>query len=99
VKHWRDQKLRDIILDGGKVDNKDQLHAVLKEALQLPDYYGNNLDALWDCLTGWVEMPLMIRWLHFQESEEKLGEYSQLLLQLFRDAEEEIEGFHLQLES
>ena len=91
--------MRDIILDGGKVDNKDQLHAVLKEALQLPDYYGNNLDALWDCLTGWVEMPLMIRWLHFQESEEKLGEYSQLLLQLFRDAEEEIEGFHLQLES
>lgn len=98
MKHWRDQKLRDIILDGGKVDNKDQLHAVLKETLQLPDYYGNNLDALWDCLTGWVEMPLMIRWLHFQESEEKLGEYSQLLLQLFRDAEEEIEGFHLQLE-
>ncbi|MEC0238834.1 barstar family protein [Paenibacillus dokdonensis] len=91
--------MRDIILDGGKVDNRDQMHAVLKEALQLPDYYGNNLDALWDCLTGWVEMPLMIRWLHFQESEEKLGEYSQLLLQLFRNAEEEIEGFHLQLES
>lgn len=99
MKHWRDQKVRDIILDGGKVDNRDQMHAVLKEALQLPDYYGNNLDALWDCLTGWVEMPLMIRWLHFQESEEKLGEYSQLLLQLFRNAEEEIEGFHLQLES
>ncbi|WP_136604257.1 barstar family protein [Paenibacillus dokdonensis] len=90
--------MRNIILDGGKVDNRDQLHAVLKEALQLPDYYGNNLDALWDCLTGWVEMPLMIRWLHYQESEEKLGEYSQLLLQLFRDAEEEIEGFYLQLE-
>ncbi|GIP27807.1 putative ribonuclease inhibitor YrdF [Paenibacillus sp. J23TS9] len=90
--------MRDIIFDGGKVDNIDQLHAVLKEALQLPDFYGNNLDALWDCLTGWVEMPLMIHWLHFQESEEKLGEYSQLLLQLFRDAEEEIEGFHLQLE-
>lgn len=90
--------MRDVILDGKKMDNREQLHAALKEALELPDYYGNNLDALWDCLTGWVEMPLTIRWVHFQESEKKLGEYSLLLLQLFQDAEKEIEGFQLQLE-
>ncbi|MCJ8010242.1 barstar family protein [Paenibacillus sp. KQZ6P-2] len=91
--------MREIILDGRKMENRDQLHAVLKEALELPDYYGNNLDALWDCLTGWVEMPLTIRWLHFQKSEEKLGEDSRLVLQLFQDAENELEGFYLLLES
>ncbi|GMX62855.1 barstar family protein [Paenibacillus elgii] len=90
--------MRDIILDGSKIDNVSQLHAVLKEALELPEYYGNNLDALWDCLTGWVEMPLTIRWLHFQVSEKKLGEYSNRLLLLFRDVEQEIEGFHLLLD-
>ncbi|MGG1313171.1 barstar family protein [Cohnella laeviribosi] len=90
--------MRNVVLDGGKIDNVDQLHAALKEVLKLPDYYGHNLDALWDCLTGWVEMPLTIRWLHFQESEKKLGEFSLLLLQLFRDAEKEIEGFQLQLD-
>ncbi|PUA38057.1 barnase inhibitor [Paenibacillus elgii] len=90
--------MRDILLDGREIDNVGQLHAVLKEALELPEYYGNNLDALWDCLTGWVEMPLTIRWLHFQESEKKLGEYSNHLLLLFRDAEREIEGFHLRLD-
>ncbi|MGN7358049.1 barstar family protein [Paenibacillus sp. SAF-054] len=90
--------MRDIILDGRLVDNREQLHAFLKEALELPGHYGNNLDALWDCLTGWVRMPLTIRWLHFQESEEKLGEYSSDVLQLFQDAESEIEGFHVHVE-
>ncbi|AHD05695.1 barnase inhibitor [Paenibacillus larvae subsp. pulvifaciens] len=94
----RDLGLHDILLDGRKIGNLGQLHTVLKEALELPDYYGNNLDALWDCLTGYVAMPLTIRWVHFQESEKKLGDHSRLLLQLFRDAEEELEGFQLLLE-
>ncbi|BFH62821.1 MULTISPECIES: barstar family protein [Paenibacillus] len=90
--------MRNIILDGKKIDNRAQLHAVLKEALELPDHYGNNLDALWDCLTGWVEMPLTIRWVHVQESDKKLGEYSGQLLQLFKEAEDEIEGFRIEIE-
>lgn len=90
--------MREIILDGAVIHDKDQLHAFLKEAMKLPAYYGNNLDALWDCLTGGVEMPLTVRWLHVQESEKKLGEYSRQLLELFQDAEKEVEGFHLRLE-
>ncbi|MDR9857545.1 barstar family protein [Paenibacillus sp. VCA1] len=90
--------MRTFILDGGNIDNIGQLHAVLKEGLALPDLYGGNLDALWDCLTGWVDMPLTVRWVRFEESEKKLGEYGRSLLQLFRDAEEEIEGFRLELE-
>ncbi|MFD0717491.1 barstar family protein [Paenibacillus sp. GCM10027626] len=90
--------MREVILDGGKINSRDQLHAFLKEALELPEYYGDNLDALWDCLTEEAGMPLTVRWLHFQKSEEKLGEYSQLLLQLFRDAECELEDFRLLLE-
>ncbi|MEI0737237.1 barstar family protein [Paenibacillus sp. JTLBN-2024] len=90
--------MRTIILDGGNIGSIDQLHAVLKEGLDLPDHYGGNLDALWDSLTGWVDMPLTVRWVRFKESEKKLGEYSHSLLELFRDAEEELEGFRLELE-
>ncbi|MCS7464811.1 barstar family protein [Paenibacillus doosanensis] len=90
--------MRSIILDGTKIETREQLHAVLKQSLALPDYYGNNLDALWDCMTGWVQMPLTVRWLHFEESEKKLGDYSRLLLQLLEQAEQEIAGFRLQLE-
>ena len=28
-----------------------EIHEVLKRDLDFPDYYGGNLDALWDCLT------------------------------------------------
>ena len=36
-------------LDGKLI--KKQGHDYLKEALNLPDYYEKNLDALYDCLT------------------------------------------------
>ena len=36
-------------LDGNLI--KEQGHDYLMEALDLPDYYGKNLDALYDCLT------------------------------------------------
>ena len=31
--------------------DRESLHAHLYKRLKLPDYYGNNLDALFDCLT------------------------------------------------
>ena len=33
------------------------LHETFSEKLKFPDYYGNNWDALWDTITGIVEMP------------------------------------------
>ena len=36
-------------LDGKLI--KKEGHDYLKNALDLPDYYGGNLDALYDCLT------------------------------------------------
>ncbi len=31
-----------------------EMHLVIKEALDWPDYYGCNWDAFWDCLTDMV---------------------------------------------
>lgn len=33
------------------IQSKAQLHQALSQALQFPQWYGNNLDALMDCLT------------------------------------------------
>ena len=31
-----------------------EIHFIIQKALDFPDYYGENLDALWDCLTDMV---------------------------------------------
>lgn len=41
--------MKHIILDGKII--KEKKHDYLKEILEFPDYYGRNLDALYDCLT------------------------------------------------
>ena len=45
------------IIDLEGVESEDDLHDRLEESLPLPDYYGRNLDALYDILTeygdGW----------------------------------------------
>lgn len=37
-------------LDGKKLIGRIGMHKYLKEVFSFPDYYGCNLDALWDCL-------------------------------------------------
>ena len=39
------------VLDGGTIGDRAALHGALAGALGFPDWYGGNLDALFDCLT------------------------------------------------
>ena len=39
-------------LDGSKMDSIQNTHIHLKESMELPEYYGENLDAMYDLLTG-----------------------------------------------
>ena len=49
-----------IVLDGRRMDDRAAMHAELKKKLALPDYYGNNLDALNDCLGERRERDLVV---------------------------------------
>lgn len=40
-----------VVLDVEKMQTREAAHAHLKEMLELPEYYGRNLDALYDCLS------------------------------------------------
>ena len=41
-------------------DTTEKAHADLAQALNFPDYYGHNLDALHDCLTELTDTQLVI---------------------------------------
>ncbi len=42
------------VVDFSGIKYYGEIHEILKEAFDFPDYYGKNLDALWDCLTDMV---------------------------------------------
>ena len=43
--------MKTYILDGKEMTGRKKMHAYLKEQFSFPDYYGNNMDAFWDCMT------------------------------------------------
>lgn len=47
-------------IDFSGAETSREMHRAIKEGLKLPEYYGNNLDALWDCLKGDIETPCEI---------------------------------------
>lgn len=86
-----------VILEGKDFKSKEKVNQILKNKLELPEYYGENLDALWDCLTGWVSLPLKIVWNDYEYSKKQLGDFADELLKLFLEAKDKIEGFEIKI--
>ena len=87
-----------ISLDGNLFKNVAITHKILKEKLELPDFYGENLDALWDCLTGFIELPVCIKWSDYKASCCYLGEYAKKLKCVFEDAAAALDNLSFQIE-
>ena len=68
-----------VILDARKLGEKEEAHAYLKNVFAFPDYYGANLDALYDCLSEQEELYLHL--LHPKEA----GPYFEKILSVFED--------------
>ena len=74
-----------VVLDGRKITDKIVLHKYLKEQCGFPDYYGNNLDALYDVLTDRAE-PLEIVVENAEELKEILCGYGEAFIETLQDA-------------
>jgi ribonuclease inhibitor len=82
-------------LDGAAMTTAALMHQQLQKRLGFPDYYGQNLDALWDCL-HYVDLPLTVRWHHFAASQQ-LGDQAERTLQTFQEAQAELAGFAIEV--
>ncbi|WP_145554570.1 barstar family protein [Yersinia canariae] len=75
------------ILDGLLIESEDDFHDAIAKELNLPIWYGRNLDALWDALTGMVERPVRLVWINSEISRERLSRYEKII-DLFKDVAE-----------
>lgn len=82
--------MKNVYIDFSDLGDYEDFFTVLKEKLNLPADFGDNLDALFDSLTGFVEMPLHIEFVNM--GVDQLEDFEDLLTTL-EDAEEEIEDF------
>lgn len=79
--------MKDYILDGYFFKNKTDSHKYLKEVFSFPDYYGENLDALWDLLNDLDDCRICIN--NHEKIVENLGEYGKAILEIFNDLKSE----------
>ena len=73
----------EVILDCNQFSDKASAHVYLKEQFGFPDYYGNNLDALYDCL---MELSACSILLQNSDALCGAGSYGRAVLDTLKDA-------------
>ena len=81
--------MKQITLDGNILADAAQVHDYLKERLEFPEYYGNNLDALHDCLTALDDIEITIT------APEEDSAIFQRVLRVLRAADRENESLKI----
>lgn len=72
-------------LDFTNVEYYLQMHLVIKEALDFPDYYGCNWDAFWDCLTNMVGRPVHMEIIGLEVIVRKFGDAQKTMIDILKE--------------
>lgn len=89
--------MKEVTLDCRGFVPRSALHKAFAEALSFPDHYGNNLDALHDCLTS-LTQETRLTLLHWPAAEAGLGRYAVGLKRVLEDAKKENPLLHILFE-
>jgi len=72
-----------VYLDTREFTDKESSHEYLKEMLDFPEYYGGNLDALYDCLTDLPPTEI------YMENVEEAGMFYPVIKHVMQSAKKE----------
>ncbi|MDD7208802.1 MAG: barstar family protein [Lachnospiraceae bacterium] len=74
-----------VLIDGNKIKTKEDFYKKIRQDLSLPEYFGNNLDALFDVLTERNDS-IVFEFFSFNLLEDNLGRsFLSGLLRLLED--------------
>lgn len=73
------------ILDFTNVKHYLEMHFIIRQSLDFPDYYGCNWDAFWDCLTDMVGRPIHIEIIGLDIIEKKFDDAAETLLEILKE--------------
>ena len=62
-----------------------EMHRVIKEAMDWPDYYGENWDAFWDCLRYMTGDPIHIEIIGLEVIDRKFPGESEIMIGIFKE--------------
>lgn len=80
--------MRTVTFDFSTIHSFNEFYQQFANKFILPDYFGENLDALWDVVTsGEIGLPIKIVFQHLSKQSEL-----QVLAVLFEQAQEEMHG-------
>lgn len=91
---------KDRVLDFSKCKYLGEVHELIKKELELPEFYGCNLDALWDSITGLMYVPANIKIIFKPKTvvAQKLSDEIEKIIEVFKEAEEEYSQIKLTIE-
>jgi ribonuclease inhibitor len=79
----------EVQIDGKAIVTEYDFHSQIAKLLDFEEYYGNNLDALWDFLTTEVERPVNLVWYNSAISSKNLGgENFQRIVKVLQNVQE-----------
>ena len=74
-----------LILDGKSITGREALLEKMEKAFDFPEWFGGNLDALYDCLGDLME-EVDIEIVDYAALEANLGDYAGRVLRVLQDA-------------
>ena len=91
---------KDRVLDFSKCQYLGEVHQVIQKELELPEWYGQNLDALWDSITGIMYVPVNIKIIYKPETKKSDEMFSEVnkIVDVFKEAEQEYNEIILSIE-
>lgn len=75
--------MKEIIIDGAKIESKSQVNEIFVKELGIPEYCGNNLDNIAECLDE-LKTPVEISFLNRERMKLKFGRYATVLSQMLK---------------